>query len=169
MTPLASVQYIVDIRLRLLPINDVSTDITNPPTFFNNRDSRVVKTSETGFVKSKEISHRLHAHPSQKTMMLQVGCQQASHLAYSTLFYLGWPVYHAGSTDAKIESSASFFFTNFDSDFIIRMTRGDNDGCKVDLRSASRHNFRDYGHNTLLINRFTRALRLIESRQESLQ
>ena len=165
--PFSAVQYIVDIRLRLLPINDVSTDITNPPTFYNNRDSRVVDTSDTRVVKNREIIHRLYAHPRQETMVLKVSCEKTSFLVASTLFYLGWPVYHAGSTGAKIESSASFFFTNFDSDFIVRMTRGDNDGCDVDLRSTSRHNFRDYGHNILLINRFVKALRLIESRLES--
>jgi hypothetical protein len=158
-TPLLIINMFVPIDVRLQATNDISTNIVNPPTYYQSRDVRVGKYQVSWGTGWLEIPHNIKQHPSLATTFLDASCRVVSDRVLATVDYLGWPIYHPAKTDTTIEVTASYFHDHFNSDFLIRMVDKNlgsdaSTKCALDLRSASRHNSRDMGDNILLMNRF---------------
>lgn len=159
--PMMIVHYMVPVHYRFSAINDVSTDSVEVPQFYNSLSSRRIISRQQPHVDFFKIQHKITLHPYLGTTHFSSSCQRISRLVISSLSYRGWPINFSAITDSTIEASASFFFANYSSDMVIRMIDSPKGGCSVDVRSSSRDDFIDWGHNILLIDRFIDTLKKI--------
>ena len=163
-TPILAAHYLVSLHYRWALGNDISTNNTSPPAFYNTRASRrsLPMSEHLRFLNSPQ---RVDQHPYLKTTEFPTSCHHVSKVILSSLSYRGWLVNFSASTENQIEATASFFFVNNNSDMVIRTIDTSEGGCAMDVRSSSRNNFRDWGQNILLIDRFMETLTKISQRQ----
>ena len=140
------------------PINDITTDLTNPPAFapanevpaYANRDM----TYPSDFVTIVE-----QAYPDLEPIRLSAAPDEAYARALASARALGWTITHqdpaAGTFDAS-ESTAIFRFVD---DVTVRLRPNDS-GTRIDVRSKSRDGRGDLGANADRIQRFAAEIRL---------
>lgn len=135
------------------PINDITTDVTDPPSFamasdvpdFEGRDMsfppEFVETVKSHY----EYLDSLHVdqHPTA-----------AYEKAIATSQSLGWEIVHQDPEELMINARETSFLFKFVDDIVIRV-RPDGSGALVDLRSKSRDGRGDLGANAARIVRFT--------------
>jgi uncharacterized protein (DUF1499 family) len=140
------------------PINDITTDLGDPPAFasaaavpaYGERDM----SYPADFVPIVE-----QAYPDLSPIRLSAAPSEAYGRAIASARALGWTITHedpaAGTFDAS-ESTAIFRFVD---DVTVRV-RPDADGTRIDLRSKSRDGRGDLGANADRIQRFAAEIRL---------
>lgn len=165
MAPMISVHHIVPVQYRLLLTNDVTTDSAETLQFHNSLSSRRAISRQLQGFEIFRIQHRVTQHPYLGTTHFSSNCRRILRIIVSSLSYRGWPINFSAISDSSIEASASFFFANSSSDMTIRMIDTPRGGCNVDVRSSSRNDFADWGHNILLIDRFIYTLKQMCRRQ----
>lgn len=150
--PLLIVHTIAPINVRIASSNDVTTNMQSPPLFFHSETVRRPPTAPG--LKVFDIDRIVSQYPHSQTLELKRSCTAAYLRILATFGYLGWPISYPAKTNSSVEASASYFYRNYLSDFVVR-TRETNDGqCDIDVRSSSRNDGHDMGHNILLIDRF---------------
>lgn len=153
--PIILVQVTLGLQnISFAEVNDLTTNIENPPIFNQSRDRRLAVRNVSAFWNPLKISHVVASHPSLQTVMVTFDCETAVRRVYSTFHYLGWPISFPDRTSNSIEAKASWMIGGRVNNFLVRLTPRGKDVCMIDLRSASKHDRRDFGMNLLLINRF---------------
>ncbi len=158
-------------QLATLPaLNDVSTDIDDPPAFSR---SRVALDARQGRVPPDVPSDRRRvqrqAYPKAAPIVLEVPAEMAFDMARRAALNLGWRVLESSrpggrSGAGRIEATARTRILRFSDDITIRV-RPRADGSRIDIRSASRLGRHDFGANAARIAQFVDEIEfLVETR-----
>ncbi|HEX7416966.1 MAG TPA: DUF1499 domain-containing protein [Steroidobacteraceae bacterium] len=145
------------------PINEVSTDLTNPPPFVAIRAIReaIPGTNSTDYVaqvpgRSGMIdvpTKQRAAYPDLQPLLLELTPAQAFTRAESAARALGWDIVAAVPEEGRLEATASTRFFGFKDDVVIRL-RAEGAGTRVDVRSKSRVGLGDAGTNAARVRKF---------------
>jgi len=139
----------------LPPINDITTDLADPPAFS-------AATSEArggGTLDYPEgfATQVRDAYPDLQPIRTAYGPEQAFDGAVAAALTLGWTFTHRdpanGTFDAR-DTTRVFLFTD---DITVRV-RADGTGARIDVRSKSRDGRGDLGANAARIRRFAAEL-----------
>jgi hypothetical protein len=156
--------------IRLPMINDVSTDLAEPPSFGR---SRAAVDGRQGLIPPEfapaNVEEQQTAYPDLQPTYLDQTPEETLLLALRAATNMGWRVLDstppAGRTGAgRIEATARTLIFGFTDDITIRIRPGVNE-TRVDLRSRSRIGRHDFGLNARRIASFQRELEALVSQQ----
>lgn len=145
--------------LTLPQINDVTTDLENPPEFSR---SRAALAAREGRVPSSADAatreRQRQGYPAISPILLEQSAEEAYDLSRKAAIAIGWQIIEStapgGRTGAgRIEAIQRTTFLRFTDDITIRI-RPRAEGSRIDLRSASRIGTHDLGANARRIGRF---------------
>jgi uncharacterized protein (DUF1499 family) len=143
---------------RLPRMNDISTDIADPPVF--SRSGRVL-AARNGHVPAaidpRERERQRVAYPDLRTLVLEVEADEAFRLVKDAVTTLKWRIIEESapggrSGQGRIEAVAETMIMRFQDDIVIRI-RPSGAGTRIDVRSASRVGKHDFGANARRIRR----------------
>lgn len=136
-------------------INDVSTDLLDPPAFV-----AAAGAFPTGFADSVR-----RGYPDLRPLALGVGRARTFGLARTTAAgQRGWVVTAADSEDGRLEATATTRWFGFRDDVVIRVRARGPDSSVVDMRSKSRVGRGDLGTNATRLRKYFAALQRAASR-----
>ncbi|MBS0248303.1 MAG: DUF1499 domain-containing protein [Proteobacteria bacterium] len=146
---LAYPAYLAQRAYKLPPINDVSTDTTNPPRFLALAPQR--PADHIAYPGGPTASRQRAAYPDIVPLQVDLPVRSAYDVALGVIQAHKWPVagaQPAGGTrrEATIETTARSKLIGFREDIVIRITPSGS-GSRIDLRSASRIPAPDLGSN----------------------
>ena len=157
--------YLAGLAFALPPINDVSTDLTSPPTFLLSAKARAARAGEEPPLSSDGTRARqLAAYPDIATIAVEMDSTEAYQLALSVAGDLHWRVVDSeppnlnGDGAALIEATARSLFFGFASDIAIRIRPGAADTA-IDVRSVARVGRHDFGANARRVRAFIAAVK----------
>ena len=135
----------------LPPINDITTDLDDPPPFgaLELRGGRVLDYEpDKGVAQRRSYSHI-------ETERSDLAPDDASQKALAVARELGWDVLADTDVDGErtLEATATTFWFGFVDDVVVRI-RPDGGGSLVDVRSASRIGSSDLGANARRVDAF---------------
>jgi uncharacterized protein (DUF1499 family) len=141
------------------PINDISTDLANPPTY--------VTAATNEFWKGKDLSYPAgfadsvrRGYPDLGPLVLPLPAAQAYGRAHATALAMpAWEVTGGDSAAGRIEATATTGWFGFKDDVVIRVAPRGADSAVVDVRSKSRVGKSDVGANAARIRAYFAALR----------
>jgi hypothetical protein len=137
---------------RLPRMNDISTDIVDPPVF--SRSSRAL-AARNGYVPPaldpREREKQRLAYADLRTLVLDVEADEAFRTIREAVTTLKWRIIEEAapggrSGQGRIEAIAETRLMRFQDDIVIRL-RPSAAGTRVDIRSASRLGKHDFGAN----------------------
>lgn len=146
------------VRLLAPLINDISTDLDDPPTF-----------SESGSVKNRPLSDKVIAATRKHYSdlgTLRLGCDSETafrKVLEAAELMSGWKLTVIDRDEQRLEGYAVTSILRFRDDFVVRV-RGDDDGASVDMRSRSRAGKGDFGANAERIRAFFAKLQELTGR-----
>ena len=141
------------------PINDVSTDLTNPPAYVTAATNDFWKGKDLGYPAGFADSVR-RGYPDLGAFVLPLPAVQAYGLAHrAALGMPGWEVTGSDSASGRIEATATTKWFGFKDDIVIRVAPRGSDSAVVDMRSKSRVGRSDVGANAARIREYFAALR----------
>lgn len=156
--------------VRLPLLNDVSTDIVNPPGF--SRSARAL-TARNGHVPAEipgeDRLPQTRAYPRVQPIAIDLDGDEAFALVLSAVDALGWQLVEQNPPggrigDGRIEAIDRTLIMRFPDDITIRV-RPLAGQTRVDVRSVSRYGRHDFGVNARRIERFGRQLQeLLDAR-----
>ena len=133
------------------PINDVTSDIGDPPAFAA-MELRGGQPLEYDPAKAEQ---QQWGYPHIETERSALAPEAALERAVEVAQGLGWDVVASGpqGEDLTVEAVATTFWFGFIDDVVVRI-RADSGGSLVDIRSASRVGRSDLGANARRIDAF---------------
>jgi uncharacterized protein (DUF1499 family) len=144
--------------LRLPVMNDIATDIADPPVFSTGRAALAAR----GGRNPPDIDPRLRqaqlaAYPGMRTIILEAEPEEAFQQVIEAVRKLKWRVIEEVRPDdrrgqGRIEAIEETFLMRFRDDITIRLRPAGNE-VRVDIRSASRIGRHDFGANAARILR----------------
>lgn len=138
-------------KSRLPPIQDISTDLEDPPAFWDAPTSRV-------YPGPKVARQQRTAYPDIQPVLMSGPREQIFRKAVILMESRGWKLVAVEPEDGRIEATVTTFWYGFKDDVVIRLTETDN-GIRVDMRSTSRFGSGgDGGTNANRIRAFLAAL-----------
>lgn len=140
------------------PINDITTDTANPPTYFAVLAARAAESSNPVAYDQKTAALQKKAYPDIAPVTLPVPPAAAFKKALEAAKAKGWTIDAADPTTGHIEASQSSFWFGFTDDIAIRVA-ADGSGSRIDIRSHSRHGRGDFGVNANRVRGYIAALR----------
>lgn len=148
---------------RLPPLNDISTDIVDPPVF---SAGPAVLAAREGR-RPPDIDRRLRvsqerAYPQIKTLVLEGESEETFQLVLRAAKSLKWRIVEEVRPDdnrglGRIEAIDETFFMRFRDDITIRL-RSNGGETRIDVRSASRFGRHDLGTNAARIRKLFDAI-----------
>lgn len=143
-------------RLFSLPrINDISTDLQDPPGFVADSDRPCAGVSYPESFKEKVANSYSDLGPLTLKMSPADAFAKAVRIAGDMD---GWQVVHTDAKALHLEAVATTSVLRFKDDVSIRVTP-DSDGARVDMRSRSRLGKHDFGANADRIRGYFARLR----------
>ncbi|MDP2294581.1 MAG: DUF1499 domain-containing protein [Pseudolabrys sp.] len=133
------------------PINDISTDIEDPPVFWDMPNPTVYPGRETAALQRA-------AYPDLAPLNLNVATDRAYALAKALTKDKGWEIVADEPKEGRIEAVDRSLLYGFRDEIVIRIAASDG-GARVDLRSRSRIGRIDRGVNATRIRGFLSALK----------
>ena len=155
--------YLVQQTLRLPPLPDVSTDLTNPPDFSLSSEALAARGGATpASVPSARRKIQLKVYPQIQPILLDLEAQDAFNAAIQAMKATGWKIVDqrppgGRSGIAHIDAIASSFLLGFPTDVTLRL-RPLAGQTRIDVRSASRFAPYDFGANSRNVANFEAAL-----------
>jgi uncharacterized protein (DUF1499 family) len=158
------------LAVRLPMLNDVTTDVADPPSFGRSRaavDARgglVIREFDAATAQDHQ-----DAWPDLQPILLDQSPEESLALALRAATNLGWRVLDsaapAGRTGVgRIEATARSLVFGFTDDITIRIRPGVNE-TRIDLRSASRIGRHDFGANARRIQAFQREIEALAAQR----
>jgi hypothetical protein len=137
----------------LPPINDITTDLEDPPTFESDPSGRDRDMSYPADWKPlvREAYPDLEPHHVAEPVAATVG------RAAAAADHLGWTVTRRDASAGRVEATDATAIFRFVDDIVIRV-RASGDGSVIDVRSKSRDGRGDVGANAARIRALLRAL-----------
>lgn len=163
---LAAPAYALVQVVRLPELNDIVTDIDDPPSFSR---SRVVLAARGGHVPAELPRERRlvqrDAYQKLVPIITELPAEEAFDIAFRAARNLGWNVVESTvpggrSGTGRIEAIATTRLLRFHDDITIRI-RARADGSRIDMRSASRLGRHDLGANAARIRAFADEVQLL--------
>ena len=134
------------------PINDISTDIQNPPSYEAVIDIRPLSSNSLDF-SSDHAKIQTEFYPDIKPLNTELTQLAAFDQALTLVREAGWEIISADEALGKIEAVATSFFFGFKDDIVIRI-QANKTGSVLDIRSHSRLGKDDKGKNAERIRSF---------------
>lgn len=141
------------------PINDLTTDIANPPTFAAiTADMRGPGTAPLIYDRRFAVI-QARGYPALTGVTLPIASAAAFDKAMAVAKARGWEIIADDAATGSIEATATVPWWGLKDDVVIRLTPADG-GTRVDMRSKSRIGSRDLGVNAKRINDFLIAVKI---------
>ncbi len=165
---LAVPAYLAVQYLRLPKLNDISTDLDDPPPFSR---SRLALAARNGFVPPEIARDRRQAQREAYQriipIILDLPAEEAFDIALKAGKSMGWQIIEGTvpggrSGSGRIDAVATTRLLRFAEDVTIRI-RPRVDGSRIDIRSASRVGSHDLGANAARIQAFADEVQLLVS------
>lgn len=140
-------------------LNDVSTDIDDPPAFARSRAALAARQGRVpGDVPRAVRQSQREFYPAVVTLFLDVSPEDAFDAANKAAAGLGWQIVETSAPRGRIgtgrlEAVDRTLLLRFPDDISVRL-RPRADGTRVDVRSASRTGNHDFGVNAARVERF---------------
>jgi uncharacterized protein (DUF1499 family) len=146
-------------KQELPAINDISTDMANPPAFVALAARRVTEGTVPSRYDIATAAAQRTAYPELAPRVFPVTPAAAFAAAVETAKALGWRLAAVAPEKGRIEATDTTFWFGFTDDVVVRIQPA-NGGSKarIDMRSTSRVGRHDFGVNTARIRRFFAAL-----------
>ena len=140
------------------PINDISTDMVDPPLFVAALALRKADGGNDGRYKTDAAAQQQKAYPDIAPLKVALAPAQAFARAADTAAAMpGWSIIARDAATGRIEASQSSRWFGFTDDVVIRVS-ADGAGSRIDVRSVSRHGRGDFGVNAARIRAYLEAL-----------
>ena len=133
------------------PINDISTDTKNPPSYWN-------MPNPMEYPQEKFAIKQHKAYPDLVPLVLSQTPKKVFDKALKIVNKNGWKLVSKDREEEQIEAVASSLFFGFKDEVVIRIQKTKN-GTLVDIRSRSRIGKIDRGANAKRIRGFIKALK----------
>lgn len=141
---------------RLPPINDVTTDTSNPPAFLVLDDSRAGAKNSLVYGGAKVAETQQKLYPDIAPIQSGLSAPEAYAKALNIAKDAGWEIV-AGDADAlRFEATARTSVYAFMDDIVVVVSTLDS-GSRVDIRSISRVGRSDQGVNAARVKAFIQA------------
>ncbi len=151
------VKLVVD-GLTLPPINDITTDTENPPSFIALLPHRQNADNPAEYRGAEVAAQQRQAYPKVRPELLTVPPAQAFERAHKAAKDMGWEIVEANPNDGRIEAIATTFWFGFKDDVVVRISPA-NEGSRIDVRSVSRVGTSDVGVNASRIEEYLSRVR----------
>jgi len=115
----------------LPPIQDITTNSENPPTFWDAPNSRVYGGVGTAAFQEE-------AYPDIQPLILPISADKTFDLAIDIIRKEGWELWPYYREEKHIEATEKTFWFGFSDDMVIHITEINKDSSRVDMRSTSR-------------------------------
>lgn len=137
-------------------INDISTDLEDPPRFAAVVSLRPAGSNPIEYGGAEVADRQRRAHPEIVPLLSELAPEAAFQRAFETAETLGWEIVSGDLQAGIIEAVDTTRFFRFKDDIVIRI-RENPGGSRVDLRSRSRIGRSDLGKNAKRILAFADA------------
>lgn len=150
-------------RLLTLPgLVDVSTDLSDPPTFHHAISQRDSSMNTLAYFDRGNSAVQAEAYPEVSGRRYALGLDVALDIVAATTEELGWSTHERARLGGfggivTLEVIAPSPWLGLISDVAIRL-RDEGDAIYIDLRAASRYGVHDLGGNAAAITRFYAAI-----------
>ena len=139
-------------------INDISTDMENPPAFKAVLPLRANAPSPPHYAGEGVARQQRAAYPEIEPLFLKAGVAEAVLRADRAARGLGWEVVASVPEEGRLEAVDTTPWFGLKDDVVVRITPAEG-GVTVDVRSKSRVEIADVGTNARRIRHFLAALR----------
>ena len=140
-------------------INDVTTDVTAPPSFVSLARLRTGDANPHAYPGARFAEQQQKAYPDLRTLVVDRGVEEAFELVEEAVRKLKWRVAASESPTARppkigtLEATDLTPVIGFPDDVIVRV-EGSATRSRIDIRSASRYGRADLGQNATRVRRF---------------
>jgi uncharacterized protein (DUF1499 family) len=146
-------------RGRYPPIDDITTDTANPPTFVAVVAARLAEGDNPATYGGVGIAQQQRrAYPDIAPLALAIPPARAFSHALDIAQRMGWTIIDGDPVTGRIEADDRSRWFGFTDDIVIRIAAS-GAGSKIDMRSSSRHGRGDFGVNAARIRAYLAALR----------
>jgi uncharacterized protein (DUF1499 family) len=135
------------------PINDITTDLDDPPVFNAVIPLRPRGSNPIEYGGPRVAARQRAAYPDLGPILTSLAPDAAFQRAFETAESLGWEIVSGDKQAGIIEAIDTTRFFRFKDDVVIRL-RPNAAGTRVDLRSRSRIGLSDLGKNAKRIRTF---------------
>jgi uncharacterized protein DUF1499 len=149
----------VPAALKLPPINDVSTDVANPPRFVSLAKQRPRDANPAAYPGERFAREQLKAYPDLHTFLVDRSVEETFELVEEVARKLKWKVAAADPPTGRaakggtLEATDQTLVVGFTDDIVVRV-EGAAKQTRIDVRSASRYGGGDLGQNATRVRRF---------------
>lgn len=140
------------------PINDITTDVADPPALVVTQQMRQGATSPPGYPGTDVAVQQRAAYPDIMPIALAVPPAEAFKRVDKVATAMGWEVVGRAPAEGRIEAIDTTQWFGFRDDIVVRI-RPDGTGSRIDIRSKSRVGRSDLGVNARRIRAFTEKLK----------
>jgi len=152
---LAPITFAVGAWFYLPPLNQISTDLANPPAFLPGVRPADAQPVDNNW--PQQTAEQLAAWPQLGGLRYDGSPDTIAKAVLRALEELDWKVVDqrgkGEETELVIETQAKTMIVGFISDIVIRL-QDEGDTTYVDVRSASRYLLRDFGTNARFVRQF---------------
>ena len=142
-----------------LPVlNDISTDVANPPTMVALLQLRRGAPNPPAYPGAKAAVLQRDAYPDITPIVLPVPPAEAFKRVDRVAMAMGWDVVARAPVDGRLEAIDTSEWFGFRDDIVVRI-RAEGTGSRIDIRSKSRAGESDLGVNARRIRDFIARLR----------
>ena len=155
--------------INLPPIDDVTTDVEQPPRFVELARQRGQDSNPIDYPAERFAELQKKAYPDLRTFVIDRSAEETFELVEEVVRKLRWRVAASSPPSARppkggtLEATEQTLLAGFTDDVVIRVEGGASH-TRVDVRSASRYGRHDFGQNASRVRRF---LTELQARAES--
>ncbi|MFZ5783123.1 MAG: DUF1499 domain-containing protein [Pseudomonadota bacterium] len=139
-------------------LNDISTDISNPPPFVATLPLRRGASNAAAHPGAEAGALQRAAYSDIVPVTLPIPPAEAFKRADAVAAAMGWDVIARAPREGRLEAVATTAWFGFRDDIVVRI-RADGTGSRVDIRSKSRDGRSDLGVNARRIRAFIARLK----------
>ncbi len=142
---------------RMPNINDITTDMNNPPQFVKIMPLRQDAPEPAVYGGARIADQQRAYYPDIKPIILPLPASTAFDYALSAAKDRGWQIVDADQAAGRIEAVATTFWFGFKDDVVVRIAPAAG-GSRIDIRSVSRVGTGDIGTNAKRIRSYLHEL-----------
>ena len=141
----------------LPPINDITTDLANPPSFVAIAPLRASAPVPVSYAGKATADQQRQAYPDIAPIVVPIAPATAYAKALAAARAAGWIIVAADAAGGRIEATETTPWFGFRDDVAIRVVPEGN-GSRIDVRSVSRVGRGDLGANASRVRGFAAAM-----------
>jgi uncharacterized protein (DUF1499 family) len=126
------------------PIHDISTDMSDPPSFVAIRQLRICAPTKTDYEGERIATIQRAAFPDIGPLYVGADAAKVLEVAAELARDKGWDIVALAPGEGRLEASHTSMLMRFTDDMVIRARR-EGEKTRVDMRSASRISGMDDG------------------------